>query len=74
MSVPSDLGTAETDPRGWLQFGESGLGLGERERVALRVKPRAGSITLFPSYTWHGTVPFDSAELRVTAPFDVVPA
>jgi hypothetical protein len=27
---------------------------------------------LFPSYMWHGTIPFTSGE-RMTAPFDVVP-
>jgi len=74
VTVPGDLGQTEADPRGWLKFGETGLGLGERERIARRVKPEAGCLTLFPSYTWHGTEPFDSAELRVTAPFDVVPA
>jgi tetratricopeptide (TPR) repeat protein len=74
VSVPADLGRSESDPQGWLKFGESGLGLGDRERVHKRVQPRAGFLTLFPSYTWHGTEPFESSELRITAPFDVVPA
>jgi hypothetical protein len=29
---------------------------------------------LFPSYVWHGTVPFECGGRRLTAAFDVVPA
>jgi hypothetical protein len=29
---------------------------------------------LFPSFLWHGTVPFRRGERRLTAAFDVVPA
>jgi hypothetical protein len=28
---------------------------------------------LFPSYFWHGTVPFQSDQPRVTVAFDAVP-
>jgi hypothetical protein len=28
---------------------------------------------LFPSYLWHGTVPFHGADTRLTIAFDVVP-
>jgi len=28
---------------------------------------------LFPSYTWHGTVPFHDKAARTTIAFDVVP-
>jgi hypothetical protein len=28
---------------------------------------------LFPSYMWHGTIPFRSDEPRMTVAFDVVP-
>ncbi len=31
-------------------------------------------LVLFPSYLWHGTVPFDAGGRRLTAAFDVVPA
>lgn len=74
VSVPGDLGSSEEDPAGWLKIGETSLGLGERERIDRLVRPVAGELTLFPSYTWHGTVPFHSTVPRLTSPFDVVPA
>lgn len=73
VAVPEDLGGAPGNPAGWLKFGESGLALGEREVVSKLVKPEPGAVTLFPSYFWHGTVPFESAEPRITTPFDVTP-
>jgi Putative 2OG-Fe(II) oxygenase len=30
-------------------------------------------LVLFPSYFWHGTVPFESSADRLTIAFDVVP-
>jgi len=30
-------------------------------------------LVLFPSYTWHGTVPFHDKAARTTIAFDVVP-
>jgi hypothetical protein len=37
------------------------------------VQPRVGTLVLFPSYMWHGTVPFRSTQARTTIAFDVVP-
>ncbi|MFT4825288.1 MAG: tetratricopeptide (TPR) repeat protein [Halioglobus sp.] len=58
-----------------IKFGESGLGLGEREITERFIHPRAGQLVLFPSYTWHGTYSFecDPKDYRLTAPFDVIP-
>lgn len=36
------------------------------------IEPRPGLLVLFPSYLWHGTVPFAGSE-RLSASFDVVP-
>jgi hypothetical protein len=38
------------------------------------VKPIVGRLVLFPSFYWHGTVPFASDSDRMTIAFDVVPA
>ena len=38
------------------------------------VEPKPGMLALFPSYFWHGTVPFEDGGRRLTAAFDVVPA
>lgn len=37
------------------------------------VTPRPGKLVLFPSYFWHGTVPFISDQSRLTVAFDAVP-
>jgi tetratricopeptide (TPR) repeat protein len=37
------------------------------------VAPMPGQLLLFPSYIWHGTVPFEGAE-RLSIAFDVAPA
>jgi tetratricopeptide (TPR) repeat protein len=63
----------ETARQGWLKFGESNIALGERDRVERAVKPSVGRLVLFPSYFWHGTVPFASQDTRLTVAFDVVP-
>jgi len=74
VTVPAAIGASAAEPAGWLKFGESGLGLGDREVVSQLIKPEPGLVTLFPSYFWHGTVPFQSAEPRLTTPFAVAPA
>lgn len=69
VSLPDEL----NDNHGWLKFGESNLGLGGDDRPERFVKPVVGQLVLFPSYMWHGTVPFQSAADRLTIAFDVVP-
>jgi uncharacterized protein (TIGR02466 family) len=59
--------------QGWITFGQSNLQLGEHDQVAHAVRPEEGLLVLFPSYMFHGTVPFESAQARTTIAFDVVP-
>jgi hypothetical protein len=59
---------------GWISFGTPdidipGCDLGPRRQE----RPRAGRLVLFPSYMWHGTLPFTDLLPRVTIAFDVVP-
>lgn len=58
---------------GWLKFGESPHRVSARDVPELLVKPEIGRLVLFPSYFWHGTVPFPAGERRVTVAFDVEP-
>lgn len=60
--------------QGWLKFGETGLRLGDRERITHMVRPEPGLLVLFPSYFYHGTVPFEDTGHRTTIAFDIVPA
>jgi tetratricopeptide (TPR) repeat protein len=56
----------------WLKFGEPGVKVGLPPEHF--VEPRAGLLVLFPSYFWHGTVPFHEGGGRLTTAFDVIPA
>ncbi len=71
VSVPDAV--AGADQQGWLKFGESNLDLGEQDHPVRKVKPAVGKLVLFPSYYWHGTVPFVDDGVRLTVAFDVAP-
>jgi tetratricopeptide (TPR) repeat protein len=60
---------------GAIKFGESPLHLGAKEKIGRIVQPTPGLVALFPSYMWHGTIPFDGGidDFRLTAPCDIVP-
>ncbi len=58
---------------GWIKFGEPNLDCGLKDPVRQTVKPASGLLVLFPSYMWHGTLPFQSLQNRTTIAFDVVP-
>lgn len=60
--------------QGWIKFGEPGVPTKPRLPAEHFVRPEPGLLVLFPSYMWHGTVPFTSEESRMTIAFDVVPA
>ncbi|MFM9862426.1 MAG: putative 2OG-Fe(II) oxygenase [Micropepsaceae bacterium] len=72
VSLPGALDDPARRP-GWLKFGESHLALGGDDRPEHFVKPQVGHLVLFPSYFWHGTVPFESDADRLTIAFDAVP-
>ncbi len=59
--------------QGWLQFGEPGLQTSPPLAAEHFVKPRVGQMVLFPSYMWHGTVPFGGDKSRLTVAFDLLP-
>lgn len=72
VALPDEVRKA-TDKSGHIQFGvpllDKDLGLPPR-RV---VEPEVGTLVLFPSYMWHGTIPFHSRQPRLTVAFDVLP-
>ncbi len=71
--VPGAVANHDTR-EGWFKLGESDLGLGATDVPERFVKPERGMLVLFPSYFWHGTVPFGGNGTRLTVAFDVVPA
>lgn len=72
VAVPDEAADTASNP-GWFKMGETNLQLGRFEKVQRLVQPKVGSLVLFPSYFWHGTVPFRSQAERMTVAFDVVP-
>ncbi len=64
----------EREPEGWLKFGQPGIPTSPDLPPEFYVKPVPGQLVLFPSYMWHGTVPFSGDEERLSIAFDVVPA
>lgn len=69
VALPDSLGD-EGNPAGWLQLGQPSAELDLGLPPFRLMEPRPGRLALFPSYTWHGTVPFDDGE-RLTVAFDV---
>lgn len=74
LHIPSAVERAGGE--GWLKFGEPGFPTTPALGPEYFLKPEPGLLALFPSYMWHGTVPFGGAETesRLTIAFDVVPA
>ncbi|MFI4933787.1 MAG: putative 2OG-Fe(II) oxygenase [Caulobacterales bacterium] len=64
----------ERGHEGWLKFGQPGLATSPALTAERFVQPAPGRLVLFPSYMWHGTVPFGGEEPRLSIAFDVVPA
>ncbi|ODU92034.1 MAG: hypothetical protein BGP23_11325 [Lysobacterales bacterium 66-474] len=66
---------AQGGGEGWLKFGEPAFPTSPVLTPEYFIKPEPGLLALFPSYMWHGTVPFAGAadERRLTIAFDVVP-
>lgn len=59
---------------GVLTFGEPGLLTAPALCAQYDILPEPGMLVLFPSYFWHGTVPFAGHGARLTVAFDAIPA
>ena len=68
VALPEGTGGPNHD--GWLALGGSEKLLGIDLPPIRLVEPKPGRLVLFPSTTWHGTVPFRAGE-RLTVAFDV---
>ena len=71
IELPDDMGAAAEE--GALTFGEPGIVTTPALPAQYRVRPKVGTLVLFPSYFWHGTVPFRSHQPRLTVAFDAIP-
>jgi len=62
------------EKQGWIRFGQPPFKTDPPLPAEHFVRPKPGRLVLFPSYMWHGTVPFTTDERRLTIAFDAVPA
>jgi tetratricopeptide (TPR) repeat protein len=68
VALPAAVDSGSNE--GWLQLGEPRPELGLGLDPMAHVKPVPGRLVLFPSWMWHGTIPFPAGE-RLTVAFDV---
>jgi tetratricopeptide (TPR) repeat protein len=71
IDLPDTLGANGNE--GWIKFGEPGVVTTPGLSWEHAIEPRIGTIVLFPSYMWHGTIPFGGERQRMTCALDVIP-
>lgn len=71
INVPKSINDDENS--GYLYFGKPGIRVCEELPADYWIKPEAGHLALFPSFLWHGTMPFNGPEPRVSVAFDLLP-
>lgn len=72
IDLPDVMKGADGD-EGALAFAEPSILTKPHLPPERRIHPAAGTLVLFPSYFWHGTVPFTGDQPRLTVAFDAVP-
>ena len=78
VAVPAQIGADDSEcggeRGGWLEFGRPDHDLPEGSAFhCVSRPPRAGTALLFPSYVFHGTLPFDGPGERIGIAFDAYP-
>lgn len=75
VRLPAEIaGGGKRGQEGWLRFGALPASLNtETARPVRHVAPREGQLVLFPSYFYHGTVPFKGKRHRMSLGIDVLP-
>ncbi len=74
VRIPSAVNSASEKREGWLEFGRPDYELpNDFSPDVTAVKPEEGAALFFPSYFFHGTIPFTGAEERIGIAFDVYP-
>jgi Flp pilus assembly protein TadD len=72
VSLPPSVDRG-AEHEGCIQFGQPAVELGLDLSPRRMIRPKVGYLALFPSYMWHGTVPFADNEPRLTIAFDMQP-
>jgi tetratricopeptide (TPR) repeat protein len=73
IELPAAMAAANAAREGHLKFGEPGCPTRPALAPEYFIRPEPGRLAVFPSYFWHGTVPFHGDDTRLTIAFDLVP-
>ncbi len=74
VRLPPVTAREDAEQAAWFELGRPPEELGTTaEPRTRRIQPREGRMILFPSYFYHGTVPFSEGKDRLSVAFDVVP-
>jgi len=74
VRLPEIIGQPGQGEAGWIEFGRPPEHFHCTAEPEVRVfEPEPGLMLLFPSYFYHRTVPFESADMRISISFDVLP-
>jgi tetratricopeptide (TPR) repeat protein len=72
IALPFAVGDASAK-QGWFTLGAPPFEMPWISSVRRYIQPREGCLILFPSYLYHGTVPFEGVSNRLTLAFDAAP-
>ncbi len=74
VAIPPEIGRADRDDAGWIEFGQPywDFRLTE-EPETRRIQPKAGMALFFPSFAYHRTLLFEEPGERISIAFDILP-
>lgn len=73
--LPAVVAAADGGQEGWFEIGRPPPRLLRRGAPEIRtIRPEQGMMLLFPSYFFHGTLPFAAEATRISMAFDTIPA
>ncbi len=74
VKVPDAAGAPGEDRAGWIEFGRPPPEFPCTVEPEVQMfRPEEGLMLLFPSYFYHGSVPFETPEMRISIAFDILP-
>lgn len=73
VELPDVVRPDDPEKQGWIQFGQVDPPLPPAKKAGRFLCPSVGTLVLFPSYMWHGTLPFRGPQPRLTVAFDIIP-
>ena len=73
VRIPEVIKVSDNAHAGWIEFGRAPDTIQTKVVPDLRcIQPEEGTLVLFPSYFYHGTIPFESGVHRMSLGTDVV--